>query len=99
MVKLRGKTPVFTCVFQGEVRHVLSVKILVSSETKAYLQLRSEELGLPLRCLDAQQEPFSTATAGEIRCALLGLKAGVPSKQDLVLKIELTVCVLNFTGG
>lgn len=57
VAKLRSKTLMFTCVVQGEVRHVLSVKILVSSEMKAYLQLRSEELGLPLRCQDAQQDP------------------------------------------
>lgn len=77
----------FTCVVQGEVRHILSVEILVSPEMKAYLQLRPEGLGLPPQCLDAQQEPFSTAAAGKPQCAPLSLRAGVPSKQDLVLKI------------
>lgn len=77
----------FTCFAQGEVRCILSVEILVSPEMKDYLQLRSEELRLPLQCLDAQQEPFPTGTADELQCALLGLKAGVPSKQDLILKI------------
>lgn len=42
--KLRGKTPMFTCVVQGEVRHILRVEILVSSEMKAYIQLRPEGL-------------------------------------------------------
>lgn len=49
--KLGGKTPIVTCVVHGEVRHVFSVKILVSPEVKASLALRLEEAG---QCLEAQ---------------------------------------------
>lgn len=36
--------------------------------------------------LEAQQEPFPRIPAGELQFALLGLKAGVPEREDLVLR-------------
>lgn len=36
--------------------------------------------------LDSQQEPFPRIPAGELWFALLDLKAGVPPREDLVLK-------------